>query len=96
MNFIEAQARAESLSPQFAILAARMTEMYSDQLHGERLAGMADVYSPPEGGKQDYEAVGLLGFDGNMALVDQALLLASDEALEEIANAIYLTRRKLH
>ena len=90
MNFIDAQAQAENLAPQFIILAARMTEDFSDEMQGTKL--LADVYAPPDGGREEFEAVGLLGFDGRMALMDQVLLIASQDALREIAKALYQAR----
>ncbi len=92
MNFIDAQAQAENLAPQFIILAARMTEDFSDEMQGTKLLGSADVYAPPDGGREEFEAVGLLGFDGRMALMDQVLLIASQDALREIAKALYQAR----
>lgn len=94
MNSIDAQAVAEKLAPEFALLAAKMTDIFSAELHGEKIYGSAYVYSP--GGADNFEPVGLLGINGEMALMDQTLLMANTDMLEAIATALYLVRPTVH
>ena len=96
MIYIDAAAEAEEIKPGFEKLALRMTEDFSTSIGGRKLLGSADIFSPPGSGQDDYEAVGLLGFDGNMALFDPVVLLAPKDVLEQIAALLYQAHPTKH